>query len=173
MKENSNIKDGHTLDFWTKVASVTEFILNDPTYFKRNRYKDLVGWVSGQFNVVERQAKRYISAAKKDINEFANSNRDTALEYTLVQYKRMFVEAMKSGTVKDGNRHKFLKLALEILRDQNNLLNLYPEKSVKQDNINYDIDLNKLTEEGLERIKRGDDPRVVMLDSKCVRLEHD
>lgn len=46
-------------------------------------------------------------------------------------------------------------------------------KKTQTENTNFEIDLSELTDFGLERIKRGDDPREVILDPKSRKLNDD
>lgn len=167
--KHKNVEESkHTMQYWGRVGSIVEFILNNTEYYKRNKYQALVNWVKNEYNVQERQAKRYITDAKAEIKDVISSRREQVVEFTVVQYKKILRECFTSASGRE--KHRYLKLALETLKDQNELLNLYPEKSVKQDNVNYDVDMNKFTEKGLERLKRGDDPREIMLDPDSVRL---
>ena len=155
------IEGEHTDSFWSKVDAVIELILNNDRYLQSKRNSELMLLVREQLNVSEATAYRYIGEAKKEIRKIGKVKRIEA--YNKALRRREYLQ-LKS---KDSDK----KLALEILKDSAKLEDLYPDEKVQNENINFEVDLSKLTEKGLERIKRGDDPRVVLLDPESVKID--
>lgn len=167
MTKITKMDSRYRIEYWVKCHIVINFILENPLFYQRGRYKALIKWVEKKLAVGERQAKRYISDARKEITKIFSSKTDEAIKITLIFYQRIINDCLNATDKKE----KYLRLALETIKEQNKLLGLYPDKKIQSENINYEFDLSKLTEKGLERIKRGDDPREVLMDTESLKVK--
>ena len=155
------IEDTHTEMVWTRVDSVVTLILENEKYLQKKRTPELTTLVMEKYGIETRQAQRYISEAKREVRKLGREKTEAAFKKALRDREYLLSKAKK----------KDYKLALEIIKDREKLLGLYPDAKIKNENVNYSIDLSRLTEKGLERIKRGDDPKEVILDPECVIME--
>lgn len=164
-------ESGHIDIIWSRVDSVIALMLENDRYLGSKRTKELVNTVKERFNVEERTAYRYIAAAKKEIKAIGKLNSSEALLRAIRD--REFLLSRAKG-LKDASGQWLsepdYKLYLEILKDRDKLLGLYEERFSGQVTVK-NVDLSRLTEYGLERIKRGDNIEEVLRDAKSVKSE--
>lgn len=165
---------GHTDILWARVDSIIALILENDRYLGSRRTLELVKTVMERFNVEERTAYRYIAEAKKEIKRFGKLNASEALLRAIRD--REFLLTRAKG-VKDKAGEGWMsepdyKLYLEILKDRDKLLGLYEEKIRTSGELTVkNFDLSRLTDHGLERVKRGDSVEEILRDPKSVKSE--
>ena len=153
-----------TLKSFQMVDAVVLLMLqNDKfvTSVNKKRDKELRELVEANLGISARQAQRYIKEAREHILSMNDREKPEWLGKAVRRRELMIIETMKA---------KDYRTAHTIEKDLSELLGLYPDKKVQQETTNYDVDLSKFTEKGLERIKHGDNPKEVMLDPESIRL---
>ena len=114
---------------------------------------DIVRYGSDNWGITERQVEKYMRWATDIIEAESAAMQVEAFAQALGKHKQMRHKALKNNDD---------RLAFEITKDINKLLNLYPPSASKVTNL--DVDLSQLTDEQLQRIAQGDDPASVMVD---------
>lgn len=153
-----------TTTILNRINLTTIIILeNHQKWFKKSAQTslELNNRIREEFGVSKRTAIRYIEAARKQIKSLLIKEKDKKLDKALLDREWVVLQAKEE---------KDTKLALDAMKDRDKLNELYIERS---ENTNIDIDVNELTDHGLERIKRGDDPREVILDPKSRKMKKD
>lgn len=164
--ENGNkIPGGHTNTVWKKVDDVVLMILNNLQYLEAKRNKELVTNVTKKFKVSFRMAQIYVSEAKKEIRRLGKSNKEKSFLKALYRLEFLW-EAAK--------RKQDYKLALQVLQERSKILDLYPPAQTKYSGelTIKNVDMSKLTEYGLERLKRGDSVDEVMIDPRSIKQDY-
>ncbi len=115
---------------------------------------DIVRYGSENWGVTERQVEKYMHWATDVIEAESAAMQAEAFGQALAKLKAMRHSALKPP--------EDPRLAFDITKDINKLLNLYPAKERKVTNL--DIDLGQLTDDQLQRIAQGEDPASVMVD---------
>jgi hypothetical protein len=158
------IKNQKTTTILTRINKTQIIILeNHQKWLSKGKKTsaELTKRIQEEFSVSKRVAESYISAARKEIRLLIIKQRDKKLNKALLDREWGITKAKEDGDS---------KLALEYMKDRDKLNELYTEQTVTT---NFDIDVNELTDHGLERIKRGDDPREVILDPKSRKIKKD
>jgi hypothetical protein len=106
-------------------------------------------------------AQSYISEAKREVRKISRLKKDKAFAKAIRD--REFIIA-KAKAEED------YKLALDAIKDRDKLLSLYDEVKPQEITVK-NIDMNRFTEFGLERIKKGDKIEEILLDPKSVKQE--
>lgn len=151
----------HTDLIFTRIDEVVQIILKNDRYIQAQRKPELMKTVMGQFNVSVRTAERYISEAKKEIKKMGKDNKSRAFKRAIRDREFIVSEAK----TKDD-----LKLALEAMKDRDKLNGLYVDEVKQTGELTMkNVDMSKLTEYGLERLKRGDRVEDVLSDSKSIK----
>ncbi|MBI1939166.1 MAG: hypothetical protein HYS25_13740 [Ignavibacteriales bacterium] len=154
------------LSTWQCVDSVVQLILENERYLQKKRYLELAKNIAEKFSVSLRTAKRYIAEARKEINRIGKAKTEKAL-VKAVRDREYLLHAAKYG-LKDRDNNYIMKpnhkLALEILKDREDLKGLYTERIDHKVTLNLNgYDLGRLTDEQLSivegMVKRGEDPR--------------
>lgn len=113
---------------------------------------DILHYGSENWGVSSRTIGNYIKVAYELIAEEAAKIQEDAMIFHLAQIKLLANKAIKVGDK---------RLFFDVIRDRAKLLDLYPNPTNK----NLNIDLSQLTNEQLERIANGDDPLTVIATS--------
>ncbi len=151
----------HSQHFWARVDAVCLVILDNDRYLQSKRSAELTAKIVKKFGVSERQAQRYISAAKREVRRIGKAKRDKAF-LKAIRDREYLLQKAKST--------EDYKLALEILKDRDKLQGLYVDKVEHSGEVTHkNIDLSRFTEHGLERIKRGDPIEDVLMDPEAVK----
>jgi len=155
----SETKDGHTEAVWSKVDAVVTLILDNLSYLNKGRNPELVKIVMERFEIKVRQAETYVSLAKREVRKLGREKKKNAFEK--VSRRNEYLYQKSKGEDK--------KLAFQINQEYAKLNDLYPDQKVKTENINKNIDYDKLTDKALRRISVGEDPDVVLSDITSYR----
>lgn len=142
------VKEGeHTEIVWTRVDMIASLILENDRYLRAKRAKELTAKVMQKFKLSERSATRYIRFAKKEIRTIADKKKNKMFE-AAIRAREYLLSIAKSG------EHPDLRLALEIMKDRDELYGLYEHKVKHTGNINLkNIYLDSLTDEQLIKLK--------------------
>ncbi len=130
-----------------RVRAVYELLLSDTPR------PDILEYAGKNWGVKRASVDGYIAVANKLIEAESVLMQTEAFAQALTKLK-----AMRHSALRDGDK----RLAFDITKDINKLLNLYPDK--KSVVTNLDVDLSQLTDDQLQRIAQGDDPASVMVD---------
>jgi hypothetical protein len=114
-------KYGHKESFHAKADQVLLILLENNKYFEKSGYQELQQMVGELFGVQERQASRYITAAKKEYRKIVRENVNKAFKQALVDRAYLINKYKKDDP----------KLALDAMKDREKLLDLYPVQSSK------------------------------------------
>jgi hypothetical protein len=160
----------HSDIVWARIDSVVTLILENARYMHAKRSGELAQIVMKNFSLQERQAKYYVSEAKKEIRRIGVSDKKKAFVRAIQDREFLFQKA--KGTKKDNKvlEKPDYKLALEIVKDRDKLFGLYVDETKGEMTIK-NVDMSKFTEYGLERLKRGDKIEDVLMDPKAVKGE--
>jgi hypothetical protein len=166
-------ESGHTDIVWARIDSVVSLILENDKYFQSKRNKELCDTVMKKFDVSQRTAELYVSEAKKEIRKIGKADKKKAFVKAIRDREFLLQKAKglkdKSGKITEKPDYK---LALEIVKDRDKLHGLYVDEVKQSGELTMkNIDMSKLTEYGLERLKRGDSIEVVLMDPKSVKSE--
>ncbi len=150
-----------------RANEIAQMILSE----ERKNYTQgqLVNTVMEMYGVGKRQAERYVAIAK---NEIANLRREEAKDALSVALKDREFLLHKAKGVEDENGNVVTPpnyyLYLEIIKDRDRLLGLYPVKQQKEI-FAKNVDMEMFTIYGLERLANGDALEDVMRDKKAVK----
>lgn len=183
------IKNKKTTNILSKIDITACIILENHQKWLKKGTKttaELVKRIREEFGISKRTAERYIEEARKQIRTLLIKQRDKKLDKAILD--REFVvnkgklllaqleneENEENKNISFATKKKLLidavKVILDASKDRDKLNELYIERN---ENTNFDIDVTELTDHGLERIKRGDDPRQVILDPKSRKIKKD
>lgn len=153
----------HRPIYYAKVDKVVQLLLETNQYLKSKSNSEFIDKVKKELNCQERQAKQYISEAKKEIRQLLKTKKEKAFA-KVIQDLELIRLRNKSG---DND-----KLFLETVKyyAKMNGLEIDETKTTGEVTIK-NIDLSKFTEHGLERLKRGDKIEEVLMDPKAVKVE--
>jgi len=163
-------KEKRTETIWQRVDAVAQLILENDLYLQKNRTDELNKVVAEKYQVSKRTAQRYIQEARREINKLGKTNKKKSLSKA-VRDREYLLQIAKVG-LKDKNKNYIVKpnhkLALEILKDREELFGLYIQKIEQKTTVNLKgFDLGKLSEEELVivegMVKRGEDPRSYLI----------
>ncbi len=165
-------KENKTESTWQKVDAIVHLILENDRYLHKNRSPELTQLIMAKYSISVRTAQRYIQDARREINKMGKSKKKGALSKA-IRDREYLLQIAKIG-IKDKNGNLIVKpnhkLALEILKDREELQGLYVEKIEQSGTLTMkNVDMSQFTEYGLERLKRGDPPEEVMLDPKSLK----
>lgn len=162
---------------WQRVDAVINLILENDRYLQKGRYKELAETVAAKFEVQSRQAKRYIAEARKEINRIGKQHAEKALTKAIRDREYLLNIAKNGIKDKDG---KYLvkpnhKLALEILKDREQINGLYVQKYEHSGSLSLrGVDLSRLTDEDLSALeglqRRGEDLKPFLI-SKGIKVD--
>ena len=167
-------ENGHTETYWIRVKTVSSFLLSNQEYIASKRVKDLVRVVMDEFNLESTMANELIKEAKKDIKQCISSDVEK-LKHKALRDREDHIRALKlqiEDSKKPSEKARFHQLLLQARKDRDELCGLYEQK-IKQsgDVVVRNIDMNKFTEHGLERLKKGDKIEDVLTDPKSIRQD--
>jgi len=153
----------HTELVFIRIDIVVQMILKNDRFLYSKRCQELVKTVMTDFKCAERTAERYVAEAKKEINKMGKVNKKKAYSKAIRDREYIVSEAK----TKDD-----LKLALDAMKDRDKLNGLYVDEVKQTGELTMkNVDMSKLTEYGLERLKRGDKVEDVLSDSKSIKVE--
>lgn len=163
--EGNKTPGGHTNTFWNRVDIVVMLILDNVSYLEAKRNKQLVSKVASTFKISIRMSQMYIDEAKKEIRRMGKLKKEKSFLKVLWDLEFLFAKAKKEPDY---------KLALQVLQERAKILGLYPAKEIKQSGelTIKNIDMNKFTEHGLERLKRGDTVDEVLIDPRAIKQDY-
>ena len=146
---------------WERIHNVVVFILENDQFLKPKINNELIMEVIKKFRVNDLTAQSYIFEAKREVRKISRLKKDKAFAKAIRD--REFIIA-KAKADED------YKLALDAIKDRDKLLSLYDEVKPQEITVK-NIDMNRFTEFGLERIKKGDKIEEILLDPKSVKQE--
>lgn len=146
---------------WARVHNIVVFILENDQFLKPKLNNELITEIIKRFGIDDETALTYISEAKREVRRVAKLKKDKAFAKAIRD--REFIIA-KAKSEED------YKLALDAIKDRDKLLSLYDEVKPQEITVK-NIDMNRFTEFGLERIKHGDKIEEILLDPKSVKQE--
>lgn len=150
-----------------RVNEVVRLILDDPRA-KTASGRELIEMISEMFGVSSRQAERYLNKARDEITKIMKDRNESALEKALED--RAFLLDKALGVVDDEGRQVTppnYYLYLEIVKDRDRLLGLYPVKQAKEI-VNKNVDMKMFTLHGLDRLANGDPLEEVLADKNAI-----
>ncbi len=130
-----------------RVRAIFELLLSDTPR------PDILEYAGKMWGIKRASTDRYIAWANELIETESAAMQTEAFAQQLGKLKIMRHSALKALDP---------RLAFDITKEINKLLNLYPAKESKVTNL--DVDLSQLTDDQLQRIAQGDDPASVMVD---------
>ncbi len=130
-----------------RIRAVFELLLSDTPR------PDIMQYSANNWGLTTRQTDKYIAWANELIEAESAAMQTEAFAQALGKLKIMRHSALKAVD---------LRLAFDMTKEINKLLNLYPPKESKVTNL--DVDLSQLTDDQLQRIAAGEDPASVMVD---------
>jgi hypothetical protein len=146
---------------WARIHNTIVFILENDQFLKPKINNELILEVIKKFGVNDEKAQTYISEAKREVRKISRLKKDKAFSKAIRD--REFIIA-KAKADED------YKLALDAIKDRDKLLSLYDEVKPQEITVK-NIDMNRFTEFGLERIKHGDKIEEILLDPRSVKQE--
>lgn len=155
-------RNKNTTQFYINVNNIVrELLKNDILFTTESASKESLRLIRSSLGVSQRQADRYLQAARLEIRKITECEAKDALDQAFRDRHFIVLQSKKDGD---------LKLALEAMKDRDKLKGLYVDTTKSEVTVK-NIDLSKLTEHGLERLKRGDKIEEVLMDSKAVKVE--
>lgn len=156
-------KDKNTTQFYINVNGIVrELLKNDILFTTESASKESLRLIRDSLGVSQRQANRYLKAAREEILKVSRTEVKEALDQALRDRHFIVLQAKKEND---------LKMALEAMKDRDKLKGLYVE-NIKSEMTIKNIDLSKFTEHGLERLKRGDKIEEVLIDPRAVKVDN-
>ena len=137
-----------------RANEIARMILSDGR--KDYPLSELVKVVMDMYGVSKRQAERYIYFAKEEIANVRKEEVKDALDVALRD--REFLLSKARGEVDDAGNvvtPPNYYLYLEIVKDRDRLLGLYPFKQTREA-VSKNVDMESFTIHGLERLANGD-----------------
>lgn len=149
--------------FWAKVDKVVIILLENEQFLKSRALSETVKKVEKELNCLNTQARVYLAEAKKEVRRILRIRKEKALDKVLGDLE--LIRLRNKGGDND-------KLFLETVKyyAKMNALEIDETKTTGEVTVK-NIDLSKLTEYGLERLKRGDKIEDVLSDSKSIKVE--
>lgn len=150
-----------------RANEIARMILSDGR--KDYPLSELVKVVMDMYGVSKRQAERYIYFAKEEIAILRKEEVKDALDVALRD--REFLLSKAKGELDDAGNvvtPPNYYLYLEIVKDRDRLLGLYPFKQTKEV-ISKNVDMESFTIHGLERLANGDPLEEVLKDKKALK----
>jgi hypothetical protein len=144
---------------WARIRNIAVFILENDQFLKPKINNELIVEVIKRFGVNDVSAQNYITEAKREVRKIPRLKKDKAFAKAIRD--REFIIAKAKGD-------EDYKLALDAIKDRDKLLSLYDEIKPQEITVK-NIDMNRFTEFGLERLKRGDKIEEVLLDPKSIK----
>lgn len=159
------IPNKHTTQFYLNLNNIIrELLKNDILFTNKQATKEATKIIRNTLNVAQRQANKYLEAARKEIARLSEVEAKEAISQALRDRHYIILQAKK-----DNN----LKLALSAMQDRDKLKGLYVDETKTTGEVTIkNIDLSKFTEHGLERLKRGDKIEEVLMDPKAVKIDN-
>lgn len=140
---------------------VRELLKNDILFTNGSATKEAIRLIMNSLGRSQRQATRYLKAAREEILKVSKADTKEALQQELRDRHFLILQSKKDGDY---------KLALESMKDRAKLRGLYIDTTKGEMTIK-NVDMSKFTEFGLERLKRGDTIEDVLMDPKAVKAE--
>ena len=157
-------EEKHDDSTWAKVDAIVELLLDNDKYLNRKRIPELTEKVKEKFDVDTRQAQRYIKWAKAELRKITKLRKEKALDKALLD-REYVINSMKKVKGEGAKRIAALKLALDAMKDRDDLQALYEHTKEKPDEqFNFNIDVTKLSTRGLNRLEAGENPHIVAAD---------
>lgn len=145
---------------WLRVDAIAAMILENDRYLEAKRSSELISMIMERFNLQERQAWEYIKYARKLVQSIGNKDLSANFRKAVRDRENLWKKAI--------DREDY-RLALEVVKDRDRILGLYAERIIHTGTVtNKNIDLNRFSEYGLERIARGENIEEVMLDPRAL-----
>jgi hypothetical protein len=156
-----------TMTVRVRVNEVVRMILDDPRA-KTATGKELIELISEMFGVGYRQAERYLNRARDEITKIMKDRNESALENALSD-RAFLLEKALGVTNEDGKQitPPNYYLYLEVVKDRDRLLGLYPVKQAKEV-VNKNVDMKMFTIHGLDRLANGDPLEEVLQDKNAI-----
>lgn len=151
----------HTEIYYAKIDQVVVLLLSTDQYLKSKANSQFIEAVKDELGCQDRQAKQYISEAKKEIRNILKLKKEKAFNKVVQD-----LELIRRRN-KDGENDKLFLETVKYYAKMNGLEidETKGEMTVKN------VDMSKMTEYGLERLKRGDKIEDVLMDSKAIKAE--
>ncbi len=130
-----------------RIRAIFELLLSDTPR------PDILEYARKMWGIKRASTDRYIAWASELIEAESAALQTEAFAQQLGKLKIMRHSALKALDS---------RLAFDITKELNKLLNLYPAKESKVTNL--EVDLAQLTDDQLQRIAAGEDPASVMAD---------
>ena len=145
---------------WLRVDSIAALLLENDRYLESKRSHELISMIMEKFNLQERQAWEYIKEARKLVKGMGNKDLIRNFKKAVRDRENLWNKAMAANDY---------RLALEVAKDRDRILGLYAERIIHTGTVtNKNIDLNRFSEYGLERIARGESIEEVLLDPRAL-----
>lgn len=152
----------HTDRIYQRIDAIILLMLENDRYLQSKRSKELTEIVAAQFDISEDTARKNIQDARLEINKMSKIQRQAAFDKAIRDREYLISKMIKKDLLKEAH---------VVMKDRDELRDLYPDKKIKADVTNKNIDLDKFTNHGLMRIVRGDPVEEVMLDPESVKLK--
>lgn len=156
-KENT-----HSVVYWSRVDSIINFLLYNPRYLRAQRTGELTERVillfkKDKIEISIRQAQRYVKEAKSEFRKASRSD---------IKAKILSAEFARMSLIERCRTANDYKCELKTLQDLAALQGLYPDKNIniKAQLLLKNVDLSKLSDAQLEKIKGGQDLQTVMMN---------
>jgi len=151
-----------------RVNEVVQMILNEPA-IRGMGFREMAEAVAERYGVSRRQAERYVTRAKEEIARMTKEDAKNALD-TALKDRDFLLQKAKGEYDEDGRvvTPPNYYLYLEVAKDRDRLLGLYPVKQQKEI-FAKNVDMEMFTIYGLERLANGDALEDVMRDKKAVK----
>ena len=156
-----------TMTVRVRVNEVVRMILDDPRA-KTATGRELIELICELFGVSSRQAERYLNKARDEITKIMKERNASSLEKALEDRSFLLEKALGSYD-EDGKQitPPNYYLYLEIIKDRDRLLGLYPVKQSKEV-VNKNVDMKMFTIHGLDRLANGDPLEEVLQDKNAI-----
>lgn len=150
-----------------RVNEVAQMLLNEPA-IKGMPFKEMAEAVAERYGVSVRQAERYVTRAKEEIARMTKEEARNALDVAL-RDREFLLQKAKGEFDEEGRQISppNYYLYLEVAKDRDRLLGLYPQK--QREVLSKNVDMEMFTIHGLERLAAGDALEDVMRDKKAVK----
>ncbi len=161
MGESVKPEKPHTEIYYAKVDKVVVLLLKTDQYLKSKANNQFIEAVKDELGCQDRQAKQYISEAKKEIRNILKLKKENAFNKVVQDLE--LIRRRNMGGEND-------KLFLETVKYYAKMNGLEIDETKGEMTVK-NVDMSKMTEYGLERLKRGDKIEDVLMDSKAVKAE--
>lgn len=166
-------KNDHTNIVWARVDAVFTLLLENDRYMQMKRVGELISLIMEKFNVSQRTAERYVAEAKDLYREHWEEKKEDALtkQLTDMEYVIQTMKLSLKNATTLADKKKAADVLLSYLIEKGKLKGLYVTEIKQSGELTIkNVDLSRLTEHGLERIKRGDKIEEVLIDPKSIRV---